>query len=125
MPTSDEIEAARAATHDLGADLAALLRSLFSTIQPVVTSLVGWVRQVHDADPQTFHDGTRWATCPFCDRGQRCTTCGGSGLVCENHRTRPWAPTCHTGHTSESDGCCDCGAGAPCTACNTNGLRPA
>jgi hypothetical protein len=39
--------------------------------------------------------------------------CAGIGWVCENHPDRPWAKP---GEYSQA---CDCGAGAPCPACNS------
>lgn len=41
-----------------------------------------------------------------------CRVCAGVKWVCENHRDRPWG-----GLPSGSDAC-ECGAGAPCGACN-------
>jgi hypothetical protein len=43
---------------------------------------------------------------------QRCEFCDDTGWVCENHPDRPWR-----GFTSRIDAC-ECGAGAPCDACN-------
>lgn len=40
-----------------------------------------------------------------------CPNCDGTGLVCENHRDRPW-----DGESNREDAC-GCGAGAPCPVC--------
>jgi hypothetical protein len=39
----------------------------------------------------------------------KCARCEDLGWVCENHDDKPWR---------EGPGGCECGAGAPCPACN-------
>ena len=41
-----------------------------------------------------------------------CSRCAGIAWVCENHPDRPWAKP------GKYPNACDCGAGAPCPACN-------
>ena len=43
-----------------------------------------------------------------------CQRCGGTGWVCEDHRDRPWASV------SDRADACGCGAGMPCSLCNTS-----
>jgi hypothetical protein len=43
-----------------------------------------------------------------------CTVCGDARWVCENHPDKPW------GDASDRADACDCGAGAPCPACNSS-----
>jgi hypothetical protein len=40
-----------------------------------------------------------------------CIRCAGVRWVCENHPDRPWNVKLRNG--------CECGAGAPCSLCNT------
>ena len=47
-----------------------------------------------------------------------CPNCGGSGLVCEWHPDKPWAPM------SSGDGAgCARGAGMPCPVCRPASMR--
>jgi len=39
----------------------------------------------------------------------KCARCEDLGWVCENHDDKPWR---------DGPGGCECGAGAPCPACN-------
>jgi len=52
------------------------------------------------------------------DMGEvECPVCDGTGVVCENHRDRPW-----DGMSDHAEAC-GCGAGAPCIRCSPDPTR--